>query len=186
MGRFWAAGAALSSFAGGAEGMFVSNKMSIYTAARWVTTNIPESFPAGTVPMYKMPNGDDNGRDGTDGVGMHGETKHPDEAWGVLKHWATKVMDRFVEVHYTNPTRRSVLNSPAWSGAMASWDNVEVHNASLEQIRRGFYHPPGYREINTMLKKAYDEVKLGQKTSADAFSAIKPDIDAILQESSES
>ena len=181
----WADSTVTGAFSGGAEGMFVSNKMPIYLASRWVTTNIPEEFPAGTAPMYKMPNGDDNGRDGTDGVGMHAETKHPDEAWAVLKHWATTVMDRFVEIRYTNPTRRSVLNSPAWAGAMASWDNVEVHNASLEQIRRGFYHPPGYREINTILKKAYDEVKLGQKNSADAFSAIKPDIDAILQESSE-
>ena len=181
----WAAGAALSSFAGGAEGMFKSHKLVVYLAARWVTTNIPNDFPAATAPMYKMPNGDDTDRDGTDGIAIHAKAKAPEEAWQLIKHLGTDFQELLLAVGYTSPWTRSALNSAAWKNSIVPWDNIEAHNAAAEQVRRGFYQPPGYNEINTLVKNAYKETTLGQKSAKDAFTAIKSEVDSILQESAE-
>ncbi len=181
----WAAGAGLKSFAGGAEGMFKSNKLVIYQAARWVTTNIPNDFPAATAPMYKMPNGDDTDRDGTDGIAMHAKTKYPEESWQVIKHFGTDFQELLLAAGYTSPWTRSGLTSDAWKNSIVPWDNIEAHNAAAEQVRRGFYQPPGYNEINKLVIKAYEETILEQKSAKQAFTDIKSEVDSILQESAE-
>jgi ABC-type glycerol-3-phosphate transport system substrate-binding protein len=174
-----ASGATAESF-GGAEGMFISGKLLFYLASRWTTTRIPHDFRAGTVPMYKHPNGDDTSRNGCNALSIHSKSPNKDEAWEVLKYWTSTVERDMVAVGYSAPWLKSTMQSPLWANSIVKWDNVEVHNANLLQDRKPFYHPPGYEEINALTRKAYDLAALGEKTSKEAFTEAKPKIDQVL------
>ncbi|MBM3465905.1 MAG: extracellular solute-binding protein [Armatimonadetes bacterium] len=173
-------GSTASSF-GGSEGMFISGKLAFYLASRFLTTKVPAELSAGTVPMYKMPNGDDTTRNASNALSVHKRSANKEEAWELIKYWTTTVMRDLIGIRYTGPTLKSHMDSSVWKNSIMPWDKVEVHNAGFEQDRRSFYHPPGFQEINAIVVKAYGEAVLG-KSSKDAFEPTGAKINAILKD----
>ena len=169
------------SSAGGVEGIFLGGRMAVYMGSRWTTTKIPDDFNAGSVPMFSFEYGEFN-RDGPNALGIFGGSEKQDAAWDLLKYITTKGVEELIAVKFTAPTLKSLSTSDVWLNAIADWDNPEVHALAANQVR-GMIHPPRYSEINKdYVLAAYDEVVLGDKTAKEAFDAVVPNINEILQE----
>ena len=169
------------SSAGGVEGIFLGGRMAIYMGSRWTTTKIPDGFNAGNVPMFSFEHGEFN-RDGPNALGIFSGSEKQEAAWDLLKYITTKGVEELIAVKFTAPTLKSLSNSDVWLNAVADWDNPEVHAIAANQVR-GMIHPPRYSEINKdYVLAAYDELVLGDKTAKEAFDAVVPNINEILQE----
>ena len=172
----------VNSIPGGASGLLFSSKLAFFLSHRQFFNDIRDQFNAGLVPMYKMPNGDDQSRDAPEGYGIYGGSKQEEAAWTLVKY----IVDEGIKVHitlgFTGPTKKSLWNSDIFKNSLKAWENPDAYIAAFKSLKRQFTQPAGYQEMNKFFRAAYDEVVLGQKTAQVAMDEVKPKIDQVLKE----
>ena len=109
-------------------------------------------------------------------------TKHPDEAYELVKFFTTVDAQKTWTGSFpgTVPVRKSLAESNDFLKGLRPWENVNVYRAS-NKLLRVTQLPPKSPDMDTLLTDAQKAMQLGQQTAEVALNAIKPQWDALFQ-----
>jgi multiple sugar transport system substrate-binding protein len=140
-----------------------------------------EPFDKGVAPMPK-------GRAGrvvrgaAVGMGITKGSKQQDAAWDYAVFQAgpegEKVM---LDLHLTLPWRTPTLSAGDFAKGLLPWESGATYAEGLRALRPTVY-PVQFDAIRRLYATAYDKVRAGQETSALAMTAIKGQINDLLQQ----
>jgi ABC-type glycerol-3-phosphate transport system substrate-binding protein len=184
-----------SAAVGGAAGLFNSNKLGmVYWHARQNNQKYAEAtrraFSAASfepiepaiVPQFDWPVGGPVFRNTGNGYGVLQASKFPDEAWDLLVHLVESVGRSHMGLGLSIPTKKSLANAEEFVGSFHPWEAERPQVFDIIQTAEtpSFLSPPGYTEIQTLTRSAYDEIVLADTSPQEAMGAIKDQVDEIL------
>ena len=109
-------------------------------------------------------------------------TKHPDQAYELVKFFASTEAQRTWTGTFpgTVPVRKSLAESQDFVKGLRPWENVAVYRES-NRLLRVSQLPQKSPDMDTLLTDAQKAMQLGQQTVAVALNAIKPQWDTLFQ-----
>ena len=180
---------------GGAAGLFNSNKLGLvfwharqnnqkYAEAtrRAFSAAAFEAIEPAIVPHFDWPVGGPLYRNTGNGYGVLQASKHPDETWDLLVHLVDSVGRAHMGLGLSIPTKKSLANAEEFVGSLHPWEQERPEVFDIIQTAKtpSFLSPPGYTEIQTLTRSAYDEIVLADAPPQEAMGAIKDQVDEIL------
>jgi ABC-type glycerol-3-phosphate transport system substrate-binding protein len=140
-----------------------------------------EPFTKGMAPMPK-------GRAGriirgaVVGLGITKGSKKVDAAWDYALFTSGVDGERIMlDLHLTLPWRKSTLGSPEFAKNLLPWEGAAYYSEALKALRPTVY-PVQFDAIRRLYAAAYDKVRAGQETAAQAMTAIKGQINELLRQ----
>jgi ABC-type glycerol-3-phosphate transport system substrate-binding protein len=113
-------------------------------------------------------------------MGITKDSKHQDAAWEYALHTAGPQGEKIMlDLHLTTPWRKSTLASPEYAKGLLPWENAAYYTEALKTLRPTVY-PVEFTGIRTLYAAAYKKVRAGQETSTQAMTAIKGQINDLL------
>jgi len=151
----------------------------LMTTALGMLTRAP--FPLGMAPMPK-------GRAGRVvrgaplGVQLMKGATHHDAAWEFGNFHAGLEAERIMlGLHLAVAWHRSSLGSAAFAKQLQPWEDAAAYTESVNTVRPTRY-PGKFSEIDRIYSAAFDTVRHGQSTAAQAMAESKPQITALLRQ----
>jgi multiple sugar transport system substrate-binding protein len=139
------------------------------------------TFPKGMAPMPK-------GRAGriirgvAVGLSIMKDGKHQDAAWDYATFQSGADGEQIMlDLHLTLPWRKSTVSSGSFSKGLLPWESAAYYSEALNKVRPTVY-PVQFDPIRKLYATAYDQVRAGQQTAAQAIAAIKGQIDELLRQ----
>ena len=139
------------------------------------------AFPKGMAPMPK-------GRAGRVvrgaplGVQLMKEAKHHDAAWEFGNfHAGLEAEKIMLGLHLAVAWHKSSLGSAAFAKQLQPWEDAAAYTESVNRVRPTRY-PGKFTEIDKVYSAAFDTVRHGQNTAANAIAEAKPQITALLRQ----
>jgi ABC-type glycerol-3-phosphate transport system substrate-binding protein len=184
-----------SATVGGSAGLFNSGKLGMilwharqnnqkYAEAtrRAFSAASFEPIQPAIVPHFNWPVGGPLYRNTGNGYGVLQASKTPDDAWDLLIQLVESVGRGHMGLGLSIPTKKSLANAEEFVGSFHPWEqeHPEVFDVIQTAETPSFLSPPGYTEIQTMARAAYDEIVLADATPQEAMGEIKSRVDDIL------
>ena len=180
---------------GGSAGLFNSGKLGMVdwharqnnqkyaeaTRRAFSAANFEPIEPA-IVPLYDWPVGGPVYRNTGNGYGVLQASKHPDETWDLLVQLVESVGRGHMGLGLSIPTKKSLSGAEEFVSSLHPWEQErpEVFDIIQTAETPSFLSPPGYTEIQTLARSAYDEIVLADAAPQEAMGAIKDQVDEIL------
>ena len=119
-------------------------------------------------------------RDGPNAIGVSAASKQQQAGWQVANYFASpEGQTNFLATHRSVPTRKSFLDSKAFSSSLLPWESLEVYKSGMESERPGQY-PKNWVQINKAVGAAMDKVKAGQAGASAALQEVNPQVQGLL------
>ncbi|MDD5644837.1 MAG: sugar ABC transporter substrate-binding protein [bacterium] len=156
--------------------LFSSGKLAMYSSGIWETPQFRKisNFDWDVVMFPKGPSGIRAFGTGGSGYCIYKETKHPEEAWMVLKALSgAEGQIKLAEEGLAQPAMREFAEGPAWALSQKKPKNKKMLNGAVKYV---IYEPftPKWREIqDNVIMPNLDLVFNGKKKMAE----IAPEID---------
>ena len=169
-----AGGAAMSQ-------LFMQGKLAMMVSGRWSVPVLREqaAFDWDVVPFPKGPAGSKVGIDAS-GYGISAKSAHPEESYALIEYLlGSDAMGRYTESGLIVPARPDV----AHSALFLSPGQKPLHGkAFLDVIAEGVptRTPPRWNEFSETMNLALQPVWEGKQDAATAVSAIKPQLEKML------
>ncbi|MGH2350460.1 MAG: hypothetical protein ACRDI2_13370 [Chloroflexota bacterium] len=130
---------------------------------------LPATGPSGKVVTRESPVS----------MGIGRGTKHPDEAWLVVRTYGDPVGQRiYVGNGLGLPVLKSMWDQPFVKDKLFPWEDLATYQRSIELAH--IQVPPVFQEIVTVFKRELDLFQTGQKSVRDGMTALKREADALL------
>jgi ABC-type glycerol-3-phosphate transport system substrate-binding protein len=115
-------------------------------------------------------------------AGVFRETKHPQEAWELVKAFTLREgQEAFLAIRTTDPVRKSLGQSREYQQLLAGWEDAEAYRTTY-QAQRVFQYPVKFLDINTDFVAAWNtRVLTGEQGVQEAITGLVPRINALLQ-----
>jgi hypothetical protein len=84
-------------------------------------------------------------------------------------------------LHLAVAWHKSSLGSAVFAKQLQPWEDAAFYTESVNKVRPTRY-PGKFAEIDKVYSTAFDTVRHGQSTAAQAMATIKPQITALLRE----
>lgn len=176
---------ALSNLGMGIDLMFASGRLAMFLSGIWETPALREkySFHWDVAMFPKNKDGLRKFGSGGTGYGILKSTKHPKEAWEVVKALTSApIQARIADKGLAQPSLRSVAEGEHWAQSPLPPANKKMLNEAVAHIMFDPFHPK-WREIEAKyINPKLDLVKSGKVTAADAAREIAPEINKLLHE----
>ncbi len=177
---------AMANLGMGVDMMFASGRLAMFLSGVWETPALREKynfhwdvamFPKNKAGVRRFGSG------GT-GYGIIKSTRHPKEAWEVVKALTSApVQAEMARRGLAQPALRSIAMGPDWAGSSLPPQNKKMLNEAVEYIVFDPFHSR-WREIEAkFIIPEFDLLKSGKETAQQAVQNIVPKINALLKES---
>ena len=125
-----------------------------------------EPIEPAIVPHFDWPVGGPVYRNTGNGYGVLQASKTPDDAWDLLIQLVESVGRGHMGLGLSIPTKKSLVGAEEFVGSFHPWEQErpEVFDIIQTAETPSFLSPPGYTEIQTMARAAYDEIVLADAT----------------------
>lgn len=165
--------------------LFVSGKLAMYNSGIWETPQFRKikTFDWDVAMFPKGPSGIRAFGTGGSGYCIYNKTKHPEEAWEVLKALSGSYgQGRLAENGLAQPANRTIAEGKDWALSPKKPKNKKMLN---DAVKYAVYEPftPKWREIlDNVITKKLDLVFNGKEKMEDIAPQIDKHADAILHE----
>ncbi|HEX2035367.1 MAG TPA: sugar ABC transporter substrate-binding protein [Chloroflexota bacterium] len=162
-------------------GGFLAGRSGMYLFGKGYATNISgmKDLEAGICPVPKGKQGRVC-RDGPGAVGVTSQSRHPDEAFQLVKYMTGPGgQEQFLALGASVPVRKSLSTAKEYLNALLPWEDRAVYEDASKSVRPIVY-PPGFGEIEKAWQAARTEMLEGRAAARDALLAIKPGVDGVL------
>jgi multiple sugar transport system substrate-binding protein len=163
-------------------GGFLAGRSGLYIFGKGYATNIKGApdIDAGICPVPKGKKGRVC-RDGPGAVGVTSQSKHPDEAFQLIKYMTgAGGQEQYLSLGASVPVRKSLSGAKEYLGSLLPWEDRAVYEDASKSVRPIVY-PAGFGEIEKAWQGARTEMLAGRASARDALLAIKPGVDAALK-----
>jgi multiple sugar transport system substrate-binding protein len=163
-------------------GGFLAGRSGLYIFGKGYATNIKGApdIDAGICPVPKGKKGRVC-RDGPGAVGVTSQSKHPDEAFQLVKYMTgAGGQEQYLSLGASVPVRKSLSGAKEYLGSLLPWEDRAVYEDASKSVRPIVY-PAGFGEIEKAWQGARTEMLAGRASARDALLAIKPGVDAALK-----
>lgn len=106
-------------------------------------------------------------------------TKHPEEAWKLVKFLASPEIERKLVKKFKFPVRKSVAYSDAFIRTDTEWDEKVFAEAAEESMMQPLI--PEYDEMRSIIQQIVDRVIVSDLTVEEAAREIKTKVDILLK-----
>ena len=175
---------ALANVGMGVDMMFASGRLGMFLSGIWETPALRTkySFRWDVAMFPKNREGVRHFGSGGTGYGILSSSKHPREAWEVVKALTSApVQSELAERGLAQPALRSVATGEHWAGSPLPPANKKMLNEAVNYIVFDPFHPR-WREIEAkFISPEFDLLKSGKETAEEAVRKINPKIDEIIQ-----
>ena len=165
--------------------MFASGRLAMFLSGIWETPALREkySFHWNVAMFPKNKDGVRHFGSGGTGYGILHTSKHPREAWEVVKVLTSaRVQGELAEKGLAQPSLRSVAAGDKWALSPLPPENKKMLNEAVNDIVFDPFHPK-WREIEAKyILPEFDLLKAGKETAAQAAKKLVPKINQLLQE----
>lgn len=166
-----------------ADQMFQTGKVAMMGGGKWVTPNYRKlNFDWDVCPMpvgAHIENG--TGWSGSVGYGIYSKTKHPEEAFKLVKFLSGPEGQKLgTELGFQIPTFKSMSDLSLQKGQKPEHAQVFVDEAATERPNDWSY-TSNNKWLDT-LNQRMNDLWTGKKTAKQLFNEIKPEIDKQLKE----
>ncbi len=141
-----------------------------------------EPIEPAIVPLYNWPVGGPVYRNTGNGYGVLQNSKNPAETWDLLVQLVESVGRGHMGLGLSIPTKKSLAGAEEFVSSLHPWEQERPEVFDIIQTAQtpSFLSPPGYTEIQTLARSAYDEIVLTDAPPQEAMGAIKDQVDEIL------
>jgi multiple sugar transport system substrate-binding protein len=166
------------------QGGFLAGRSGMYIFGKGYATNVvgaKDVLPEpGICPVPKGLKGRIC-RDGPGAVGVTTQSKHPDQAFELVKYMTgSGGQEQFLALGASVPVRKSLASAKEYLGALLPWEDRGVYEDASKSVRQIVY-PAGFGDIETLWQKARTQVVDQVVPAKDALTVIKPEVEAVLQ-----
>lgn len=164
------------------SGGFLAGRSGMYIFGKGYATNIKGTpdIEAGVCPVPKGKKGRVC-RDGPGAVGVTSQSRHPDEAFELVKYMTgAGGQEQFLSLGASVPVRKSLSAAKEYLNALLPWEDRAVYEDASKSVRPIVY-PSGFGEIEKAWQSARTEMLAGRASARDALMAVKPGVDATLK-----
>jgi ABC-type glycerol-3-phosphate transport system substrate-binding protein len=179
---------AMSNMGMGSNQMFMTGRLAMYASGIWETPVLRKitSFDWDIVMFPKGPKGKRGFGTGGSGYTILKATKHPKEAWEVVKALAAdKGQIMLAETGLAQPANRKIAEGPYWAGSNKKPLNKGMLNEAVKYVTYDPFHPR-WREIQDLyIYPQMDLLYNGDIDAKEFVNRITPDINRILRSASE-
>jgi len=179
---------AMSNMGMGSNQMFMTGRLAMYGSGIWETPVLRKikDFDWDIVMFPKGPGGKRGFGTGGSGYTILKGTKHPQEAWEVVKALAAaKGQIMLAKTGLAQPANRKIAEGPYWAGSK----ELPLNKAMLnEAVKYAIYDPfnPKWREIQDLyIYPQMDLLYSGDINAKEFADKIVPEINKMLQSTSE-
>ncbi len=176
---------ALANLGMGVDLMFASGRLAMFLSGIWETPSLRAkySFHWDVAMFPKNRDGVRHFGSGGTGYGILRSSKHPREAWEVVKALTSaEVQGELAERGLAQPSLRSVALGEHWAGSPLPPANKKMLNEAVNDIVFDPFHSR-WREIEAKyINPEFDLLKSGKETAEAAVQKIVPKIDQLLKE----
>ncbi len=176
---------ALANLGMGVDLMFSSGRLAMFLSGIWETPGLRTkySFHWDVAMFPKNKDGIRHFGSGGTGYGILKSSKHPREAWEVVKALTSaEVQGELAERGLAQPSLRSVAMGKHWAESPLPPANKKMLNEAVNQIVFDPFHPR-WREIEAKyINPEFDLLRTGKETAAEAVKNITPKINELLKE----
>ncbi len=174
---------ALANMGMGIDNMFAGGRLAMFLSGVWETPALREkySFRWNVAMFPKNQNGVRRFGSGGTGYGVLKSTRHPKEAWEVVKLLTSaQVQAESARRGLAQPSRRAVALGKDWAENNLPPQNKQMLNEAVDYIVFDPFHPK-WREIEAkLIIPELDLLKSGKKTAVEAAHDIAPKINQLL------
>ncbi|MBI4358942.1 MAG: sugar ABC transporter substrate-binding protein [Candidatus Omnitrophica bacterium] len=175
---------AMANLGMGVDMMFASGRLAMFLSGIWETPALRTrySFRWDVAMFPKNREGVRHFGSGGTGYGILRSSKHPDEAWEVVKALTSApVQAELAKRGLAQPSLRSVAMGGNWALSEAPPANKKMLNEAVNDIVFDPFHPK-WREIEAkFILPELDLVKSGKETAQEAVQKITPQINQMFQ-----
>ena len=176
---------AMANLGMGVDLMFASGRLAMFLSGIWETPALRTkySFHWDVVMFPKNREGVRHFGSGGTGYGILKSSKHPREAWEVVKALTSvEVQGQLAERGLAQPSLRSVAQGEHWAESPLPPANKKMLNEAVNYIVFDPFHPR-WREIEAKyILPEFDVLKSGKETAQEAVRKIVPQISKLLKE----
>jgi ABC-type glycerol-3-phosphate transport system substrate-binding protein len=168
----------------GVQGMFMTGRLAMFSFGIWETPGL-RKMPGSEWDVAMFPKGPKGVRGfGTGGSGycILKSTKHPKEAYQVIKALTNKdAEDMLADTGLAQPAMVEIAQGPHWIGGDKPPKNKGMLNEAMKYVIYEPFHPAWRQAKELYISPELDLVFGGQKTAREAADAFTPKVDALLK-----
>lgn len=176
---------ALRSLGMGSQQLFMSGKLAMYGSGIWETPIFRKitAFDWDVAMFPKSPTGHRGFATGGSGYCILKTTKHPEEAWEVVKCLSGPAGQIIMaEEGLAQPANRVIAEGEHWALSPKPPKNKRMLNEAAQHVVYFPFHENWRRINDSLIGQEFDLMFNGQVTPAEAVAKITPEANKLLQE----
>ncbi len=165
--------------------MFMGGKLAMFASGIWETPGLRaiKNFQWDVAMFPAGPDGKRGFGTGGSGYCILKSTKHPKEAWQVVKALSGEFGQRhFAQAGLAQPANRLIADGPDWAGSDAAPRNKKMLNEAVKYVTYNPFHSSWRKMTDLVINPELDLVYDGAETAETAMCKIAPKIDRLLKE----